>query len=222
MLSKLLILLLLLFLMNCSKEEKKGYSVCNSMLACNGNENSAYCTFGYKWGAFNPFPNAGVDKPGPSDGPVEITYTFIDEGYVFSTHSQTNLTSKSYNSLPECTKDTIRQALAQWEKVAAITFTERVNDPTGNIRIMMGTITQGGVGFPSFPNKPCSDLSGQLIIQFNPTRSCEGLYILVLHEIGHVLGLGHVQSNNVMNPDKVFTSLQPGDIEGITSIYGRK
>jgi predicted Zn-dependent protease len=45
----------------------------------------------------------------------------------------------------------------------------------------------------------------------------------VLHEIGHALGLGHVSTDNVMNPGvQHLTDLMPGDIEGIQSIYGAK
>jgi Matrixin len=214
------IVLILLFI-SCKKEETKVYSVCNNFLTCNGSDTDEYCTFGYKWGSGNPFSNAGANKPGPSIGPVELTYTFVDAGYVFSTHSQENLTSRSYSNLPACSKDTIRHALFRWQAITAITFTEQ-NDPASNIRIIMGDITQGGVSFPPFPDKPCSDLAGQVAINFNPNRSCENLYFIALHEIGHALGLGHVQSNNVMNPNKVYSNLQAGDIKGIQSIYGLK
>jgi len=190
-------------------------------LTCDGSATGDYCTFGFKWGVGNPFSNAGANEPGPAIGPVEITFTFMDAGYVFSTHSQVNLTSKSFNDLPQCSKDTIRHALARWEAIAAVTFIEK-NDPSSNIRIIIGDITQGGVSFPRFPDKPCSDIAGQIAINFNPNRSCQNLYVLALHEIGHALGLGHVQSNNVMNPNKAYLDLQPGDVLGVQSIYGKK
>jgi hypothetical protein len=216
----------LIFLLSCHKDSDNTnqYAVCDSVLAasgCYGNDMGEYCTFGYKWGNGNPFSNAGLEKPGPALGPVEITYTFIDAGYTFSTHSQANLTSKSYNDLPACSKDTIRHALARWEAIAAITFIEK-KDPSSDIKILMGDITQGGVSFPHLTDKPCSDLSGQIALNFNTNRNCQNLYIIVLHEIGHALGLGHVQSNNVMNPNKAFLNLQPGDIQGVQSIYGAK
>jgi hypothetical protein len=215
------ILLFLLFSISCEKKEPEGYSICNNMLICTGSDSGEYCTFGYKWGAGNPFPNAGSNKPGPAIGPVIITYTFLEAGNIFSTHSQKDLISKSFDDPSQCFKDTIRNALSEWEAITAITFVE-TNDPTSNIRFVMGDITQAGVAFPPFPDKPCSDLGGQIAIKFNPNRSCESLYMLALHEIGHALGLGHVQSNNVMNPDKVYSELQPGDVQGIKSIYGEK
>lgn len=46
-----------------------------------------------------------------------------------------------------------------------------------------------------------------------------------LHEVGHVLGLGHVNSDNIMQIGRgknSFVGLQEGDIEGIIAIYGPK
>jgi hypothetical protein len=221
------LILLLLVAISCDRDdsegkETNGYITCNNILPCGNAGNGAYCTFGYKWGAGNPFSNPGEDKPGPSVGPVEITYTFIDGGYEFNTHSQQKLISKSFGEIAACAKDTIRTALSRWEMAAAITFIEKDNDPTSDIKIVLGSITQGGVAFPAFPEKPCSDLAGQVAINFSIGNNCQRMYTIAIHEIGHALGLGHVQSDNVMNPNKVFTDLQPGDIIGIRSIYGNK
>jgi hypothetical protein len=221
MLRRYKLILIILFSISCEEKKVERYRICNDLLICNVSDTDEYCTFGYKWGDGNPFLNAGANKPGPSIGPVEITYTFLSPGYLFSTHSQENLSSKSFDDLPSCSKDTIKRALAHWEKIAAITFIEK-NNLTSDIKFIMGDITQSGVAFPRFPQKPCSDLSGQITIQFNPNRNCESLYSLALHEIGHALGLGHVQSNNVMNPNKVYLDLQSGDIKGVQSIYGKK
>jgi hypothetical protein len=204
------------------KKETNEYAVCNNILPCGNAGAVPYCTFGYKWGDGNPFSNAGENKPGPAIGPVEITYSFINAGYEFDTHSQQNLISKSFDELSTCAKDTIRLALSRWEQVAAISFIENDNDPTSDIRFFLGEISQGGVAFPAFPDKPCFDLAGQVALNFSISNNCQRVYTLAIHEIGHVLGLGHVQSDNVMNPNKVFINLQPGDVQGIQSIYGEK
>src|SRR4051812_31360227 len=97
---RLKLILWVLLSISCEKKETEGYGICNNLLICRGTDADEYCTFGYKWGAGNPFSHAGAGKPGPSIGPVEITYTFLDAGHVFSTHSQQNLSSKSYDDLP--------------------------------------------------------------------------------------------------------------------------
>ncbi|HNP78725.1 MAG: matrixin family metalloprotease [Cyclobacteriaceae bacterium] len=213
-------ILLLLVVLSCGKKETPRYQLCNDLLGCTGTILDPYCTFGFKWGDGNPFSNAGAGKPGPSIGPVVITYTFADAGRIFSTHSQDNLTSRSFSDLPSCSKDTIRHALARWEAVAGISFVE--SGPGSNLTFIMGDISQSGVSFPPFPQPPCSDLAGQVAFQHDSNRSCKLLFELALHEIGHALGLGHVQSPNVMNPKIQFVELQGGDIAGVQSIYGRK
>jgi hypothetical protein len=211
-------ILLLLVVLSCENKQTPHYKGCNDLLLCNGTITDPYCYFGYKWGNLGPFPDLNANKPG---NPVIITYTFIDVGHVFSTHAQDNLTSRSFSDLPGCAKDTIRHALSRWEAAAAISFVEST-DPGSNVRILVGDIAQAGVSFPAFRDQPCIDLAGQLVLQYNPNLACKTLYTLALHEIGHTLGLGHVQSPNVMNPKSQFLELQPGDIAGVQSIYGKK
>ena len=63
-----------------------------------------------------------------------------------------------------------------------------------------------------------------ILVQMQPNH----LYLQpsqTLHETGHVLGLGHVTTNNVMNPEitlSEFDGLRQGDIDGIVEIYGLK
>ncbi|HEV8515215.1 MAG TPA: matrixin family metalloprotease, partial [Cyclobacteriaceae bacterium] len=81
-----------------------------------------------------------------------------------------------------------------------------------------------GLGYPAFPDEPCSDIAGSIILN-NNGLGCNNIYrIAVLHEIGHALGLGHVKGNVIMNPNMYtkFKHLQPGDIKGMQSIYGTK
>ena len=101
-----------------------------------------------------------------------------------------------------------------------LTFTEQTGTGPADIRVIVADITQGGLGYPPIPNQAC----GGLVIfkSGSPNRNCNEMYRLALHEIGHVLGLGHVTSDNIMNPIKPLLSLQSGDIQGIQSIYGKK
>ncbi len=183
--------------------------------ACSANANAPYCTFGFKFGSQNPFSPAGVSIPGPQLTEMEISYKFQSAGLTFNTHSQDGIVSVDFS---EADKEGIRLKIAKWQSVANISFTEKFSTEKADITIILATINQGGIGYPAFVEEPCKQLSGFLILS---TRNGDKPK-LSLHEIGHVLGLGHVSSNNVMNPDRLYDDLHSGDIAGIQSIYGTK
>ncbi|MEL6276541.1 MAG: matrixin family metalloprotease, partial [Bacteroidota bacterium] len=147
-----------------------------------------------------------------------------ENGFV-NTHAQVNLPSKSFDLLPNCVKSEVRSALNAWSSVANIAFKELQDNSESDIRLFVADIRQSGVGFPNFPDSPCDIMGGDLIIQTNIwTTDCNILHNFFLHEIGHVLGLGHVGTANIMTAN--FTTiedlegLQSGDIEGIVQLYG--
>ncbi len=210
--------LLIAFIISC-KEKDNSLSVCNSLLnSCAAEKNVPYCTFGYKFGESNPFSPAGASVPGPQVKASTISYKFQEAGLVFNTHSQEGVTSKSFNS-----SDTaiIKLALSYWAAVANIQFKEAKDAAKTDITIIKATISQNGIGYSAFVTEPCNQIAGFLILSEQYSNYVNKLY-LPLHEIGHVLGLGHVFSENVMNPKRTFERLQSGDIEGVQSIYGKK
>lgn len=217
---------ILVIVASCNKEETSpSLATCDAALytICDGKGIGEYCTFGYKWGANNPFPNAGLEKPGPSSGQVNISYKFQDLGLIFNTHSQNNVTSLPFNqSITSCTKEQVKKAFAAWESVANVKFEEVLPSASSDIKIVIADINIDGIGYTAFPNLPCSELAGLLVLKKSSSITCESLYSLVLHETGHILGLGHINSNNVMNPNKSYSNLQSGDIYGIQTIYGKK
>ena len=60
-----------------------------------------------------------------------------------------------------------------------------------------------------------------------PLSRADGIELMLLHELGHVVGLTHPDEYGqnveaVMNTTNYYTSLQPDDIQGIQALYGRK
>ncbi|MEM8968246.1 MAG: matrixin family metalloprotease [Bacteroidota bacterium] len=223
---KYLIIICLFLFGACRDDEENVYRPCDQEIfnRCPGSGDDSFCTLGYKWGGSNPYENAGRSISGPAIAGGTVTYAFQDEGYKFSTHSQSGLVSQSINSLSSCGKEKIREAFAKWEAVANISF-EEIEDPEiSDIKIIVADIEQGGLGYPAYVGSPCEDIAGQMIFNIPIRGTCDRFLNLALHEIGHVLGLGHVGSQNIMNPDwnDNITDLQTGDIEGVQSIYGTK
>jgi len=214
-------LFLLLFTLSLScgsdhepRKDPEGLPCNNPLGACAQTQDVPYCTFGFKFGLSNPFFPRGPETAGPGIT-AEITFKFQEAGYVFSTHSEDDVVSLT---ISEETKSQIRAAADKWSEAANITLVEVAGNENADIIIILAEIEQGGIGYPAFNDEPCSAISGHLILS---TRSF-GYDKVGLHELGHVLGLGHVASNNVMNPAKFrdFNDLQPGDVAGIQSIYG--
>lgn len=213
-------------------DKKIPYRSCDSLLSatCSGNDEGEFCTYGFKWGDNKTFAPAGTEKEGPKTAGGEVSYSFQASGMVFNTHSQTNVVSKSFESIKVCdAKVQIRHALQAWEAVANIKFVESSNPLNSDIRFLVADIKQGGlVAYPPF-DLPfvadlCSTIAGQVVFNVQTRNTCDGFYNLALHEVGHVLGLGHVNSRNIMNPNfsQNVVTLQPGDIKGIQAIYGEK
>ena len=207
--------------------ESDEFNVCNSIVADCRNGGSIYCLNGFKWGASNPLSQKGGNVLGPQEAAGAITFSFQEENGLVNTHAQVDLPSKSFSNLPNCTKDKIRKALAEWSSVANIRFEEMVENSDSDIRFFVADIRQSGVAFPNFPVDPCSTIGGDLVIKTDLwTSDCNILYNFFLHEIGHVLGLGHVGTQNIMNADfsevEALDGLQAGDIEGVVQLYGKK
>lgn len=212
--------LFILLIVSCEKESGNKYATCNAIIAasCDGSSETGYCLFGIDWVKNNSRQICSPD----SIVPTELTYTFMDPGYKFNTHSQEGVISLSFDEVINCAKKSIRDAFAEWESVAALKFIETDKDEEADIKIIIADISQGGLGYPPYSGEPCNELAGLLVIRPIDNPTCDSYYYMAQHEVGHILGLGHVLSNNVMNPDRyyLYKNLQPGDIQGIQAIYG--
>lgn len=224
--------LIIILISACNKEQENpspinlsdDYSFCNSQLSdCNGG-NGDYCLFGFKWGPDSIFQQAGFNSQGPKSSGGMISYSFQEENGLINTHRQINLASKSFEEILSCAKAQIRNALDSWSEMADLKFEEISENGESDIRFYVADIIQSGIGYPNYADNLCQDLAGNVIIQAGlGIDDCDLFYSFALHEIGHVLGLGHVNSANVMNPDFLdfnFQELQAGDSLGIIEIYG--
>jgi hypothetical protein len=216
---------------SCNDEEvgtSSELTVCNdaSLSACITPQNVSYCTFGYKFGMSNPFSPRGAGIAGPNEKANQISYKFQGPGIIFKTTRQNKAISLQFS---EDDKSTIRTTISKWSSVANLEFVEKASNEISDITIISAFIPVGGsgggqlcaFGNPRYSDEPCKQIAGYMIL--NPR--CRPLSIpMVLHEMGHVLGLGHVLSENVMNQNRSFTydELQSGDILGVQSIYGAK
>ena len=206
--------------------ENDKYRVCNDLLENCTSSNADYCLLGYKWGNSSYFSPAGANVSGPKVAGGNVTFSFQESNGLVNTHSQIDLPSESFVQLISCSKSEIIRALATWESIANISFTELPENSDTDIRFFVADINNTGVGYPNFPDEPCIQIGGDIVIQSGANiDNCDSFYIFILHEIGHTLGLGHVSTKNVMNPNfynQGYTGLQNGDIQGIQEIYGEK
>ncbi len=203
------------------------FAACNQELAACAAGSGAYCLFGFKWGMGNPFSGAGFDQPGPQIPASDISFSFQNEGSILTTHRQINIPSQSFDNTLSCARDEIRRAMDAWAAMANISFQEMPEDSNSQIRFYVADIQQSGVGYPNYFAGRCTALSGQVVVQPNTRfNTCDTFYGFMLHEIGHALGLGHVDSENVMstNFDMLgpITQPFPGDSAGLVALYGAR
>lgn len=201
------------------------FAACNQELSACNTGSGAYCLFGFKWGMGNPFSNPGFDKAGPQVPASDITFSFQNEGTQLNTHRQIQVPSQPFENTLSCAKTEVRRAMSAWAETANISFVEMPEDSDSQIRFYMAGIQQSGVGYPNYFAGRCTSLSGQIVLQPDSRfDTCSSFYQLVLHEIGHTLGLGHVDSDNVMNPEfdilENIDAPQAGDRAGMVALYG--
>jgi len=219
-----------LILLGCSKESNESYNsnrfaICNSSLVSCDNIGN-YCLFGFKWGDNTTFSDTGVNANGPRTPGGRVTFSLQESSTTVNTHRQVGVPTVSFDNLPNCqtglsARELILKAFDDWSKVADIQFVQLADDGDSDIKVFVANISTGGVGYPNYNTIPCTALSGHLILSPSYTDDCDLFYPYVLHELGHVLGLGHSSASNVMGSiSSNRDGLQEGDIKGIQEIYG--
>ncbi len=213
----LVLIFLVILLFGCNSDESEPSS---------NSESASFNTFGVKWGDDPTFSPTGFDVGGPRTSGETVTFSFRTTGVLLETHSQSGIESLSFSEIVPFAKEEIRNALNSWSEKCQIDFVEQSENMVSDINFFIAPIEQGGVGYPPLTTGiNGSDITGHVIFQPNQNHSQHGFYVFALHEIGHVLGLGHVETDNIMKQGTSivqFSGLQNGDIAGIQSIYGEK
>lgn len=145
----------------------------------------------------------------------------------FGFETQTSVSGESF--LDYDFVQMISDAFAEWSKYGDIEF-QQVEDQGGaagvgvdaDIRIYFGAIPGGTAGYAFYPSSYGSAIAGDILLdtldKFNNDPVL--FFNLLLHEIGHTLGLGHVSGDSIMQSSIKKIGLQADDIAGIQEIYG--
>ena len=122
-------------------------------------------------------------------------------------------------------------AFDTWESVASVDFQMVASASDSDVDILSGSIGgAAGLAEYTYTGNPglSSILEGSVTFSSNLTWSPYGgsggvdFHAVALHEIGHILGLGHVNDpTEIMNPVITTDVLGTGDIAGAQYLYGR-
>lgn len=173
----------------------------------------------------------GTEKPG---FPVIVTYSFHTDATAPDPDELYYEADESFG-FTKAQKDAFRDALAKYEAVTGILFVETTGEAMIEAFAVTGSPRSGWAHYPMSSVYYTS--SGDLIIDVTTVTSFEGYtFDLLLHEIGHAVGLAHPHSgdpllsdakdstvNTVMSYNWVETpqgKLGPLDIQALKHLYG--
>lgn len=179
------------------------------------------------------------------DGVAEVSVSLVDFRPT-SRWPKTELTwwlARPHADLDEqAQRDEIAAAFALWAEVSTLSFTEFEND-TADILIAFvpagedlgdGTTFDGisssdrnemaRAFFPGTSRAGLIQLDADELWSIEPLADQPHLFTVILHEIGHALGVEHLHDPAVMSAeyDGFRFTLEPEDVEAIRRLYGSK
>lgn len=163
-----------------------------------------------------------------------VTWSLAGAGYDIVSAFGASGTSVDSSVLGFDVQDTISAAFDAWATYGNIEFMQ-VEDSGGDpgtshmadIRVFFGSIPGSTIGLAYYPSSwEGSMMAGDMILDSDASNNWADnqltFFGLVLHEIGHALGLGHDDSgvDSIMTSFLSENALQAYDISGIQTIYG--
>ncbi|MGE0748254.1 MAG: M10 family metallopeptidase [Rhodospirillales bacterium] len=133
-------------------------------------------------------------KWGEAGGGATLTFSFPTSAAVYAADYPKNAPGNNFEPFSEAQKAWAREALAEWSKVANVTFIE-VDEAAGVAGDIRFAKTSAGIGtaFAVFP--AVHSAGGDVWFSHNAAYDdmSPGSYgfVTLLHEIGHALGLAH-------------------------------
>jgi len=163
-----------------------------------------------------------------------VTWSLAGAGYDIVSAFGASGTSVDSSVLGFDVQATISAAFNAWATYGNIEFMQ-VEDSGGDpgtshmadIRVFFGSIPGSTIGLAYYPSSwEGSMMAGDMILDSDASNNWADnqltFFGLVLHEIGHALGLGHDDSgvDSIMTSFLSENALQAYDISGIQTIYG--
>ena len=154
----------------------------------------------------------------------QITYSFVNKSYFERNIASPALVNPLATKIKGITLDEAkrltRKAAATWSKYSNLNITEMEDNKNVNIRIGATNLKGDNAGYGYLPGT--LPINGDIHIDnSNRTWTSAMYYKVILHEIGHAIGLIHSNDSNSIMYHKITRTNKPNsnDSDNIKEMY---